>query len=220
VTKDRHFYGSFILILHSHIPYVLYHDEIGENWLFEAVAECYIPLLNMLKKLVRQGISPKISISLSPTLIEQLNSPYFIERFKAYCYMKMELAEKDKEYFRNSEPHMHYLARLWKNFYYRALSIFEKECHCNLINEFKGLQDEGHIEILTTAATHAYLPLLREDASIQAQIKMAIQIYEQCFDKKPEGLWLPECGYRPMPFVEIKISSVSWITHPKIPNLL
>lgn len=198
MTKDtERFYGSFLLILHSHIPYVLYHDEIGENWLFEAVAECYIPLLSMLKKLVRQGISPKVSISLSPILIEQLKSSCFIEKFRDYCRLKMELAKKDKEYFRNLELHMHYLARLWKKFYYKTLSIFEKDYHCNLIDEFKGLQDEGHIEILTTAATHGYLPLLREDTSIQAQIKMAVQIYEQYFDKKPEGFWLPECGYRP-----------------------
>ncbi|MGH7964996.1 MAG: 1,4-alpha-glucan branching protein, partial [Candidatus Binatia bacterium] len=51
-------YGAFAFVLHSHLPYVLSHDQLEEEWLFEAVAESYLPLLYLLRRLALQGISP------------------------------------------------------------------------------------------------------------------------------------------------------------------
>ncbi len=191
------FYGSFVLVLHSHIPYVLRHDTIGEEWLFDSVAECYIPLLNILNRLVGEGICPKVTIGLTPVLVEQLNDPYFISQFEAYCQRKQEHAEGDRNRFKHFDPDMAYLAKLWRRFYGRTLSIFRRRYGQNLIAAFKGLQDQGHIELITSMATHCYSPLLREDTSIQAQIKLARKSYQSHFGRMPAGLWLPECGYRP-----------------------
>ena len=58
-------------------------------------------------------------------------------------------------------------------------------------------QEQGSIEIITCGATHGYLPLLGTDESVQAQVKLGVAAYERYFGKKPRGIWLPECAYRP-----------------------
>jgi len=67
----------------------------------------------------------------------------------------------------------------------------------DLIGAFKKLQDEGCVEIITCAATHGYLPLLGNDACVNAQIKQGVETYKKHFGKDPRGFWLPECAYRP-----------------------
>ena len=66
-----------------------------------------------------------------------------------------------------------------------------------LLGHLSTLQDEGYIEIITSAATHGYLPLLSRDSSIYAQIATGIQSYKRLFGKAPTAIWLPECAYRP-----------------------
>jgi 1,4-alpha-glucan branching enzyme len=185
------------LILHSHIPYVLHHDRMNEEWLYEAAAETYIPLLNILYRLIRKGISPKVTINISPVLAEQLVTNYFREEFQNYCDQKIYFSQEEEKKFISNDPMMHRLAVLWKKFYYKTKRLFQDEYEGNIINAFRWLQDEGHIEIITCAATHSYFPALSEDASINAQIRMAQLSYERLFGRSPSGIWLPECGYRP-----------------------
>src|SRR5438105_2692945 len=169
--------GAFCLVLHSHLPLVIKHDRMDEEWLMEATAETYIPLLNVIGKLAKQGYSPRITIGISPILAEQLIHPHFQWAFKEYCKMKMEYARKDEQDFHSTSPHLSYLAKMWQDFYTKTLGIFEKKYEENLVQAFRKFQDAGHVEIITCAATHAYLPLLSEDTSIQAQIKMAVKSY-------------------------------------------
>jgi len=96
-----------------------------------------------------------------------------------------------------SDPHLYYLAEWYKNFYQSVKQAFNKRFQRDIIGAFRKLQDEGYIEIITSAATHAYLPLLKHDRSIKAQIQIGIQSYERLFGRKPRGFWLPECAYRP-----------------------
>lgn len=201
----NNFYGSVVFILHAHIPYVLKHDRMDEEWLYEAVAETYIPLLNIFSKLSKEGLYPKIVFSFSPILLEQLAHPHFKWGFKEYCRMKAAYAEKDEKDFRGISLHRSWLASLWRNFYLKTLDIFQYKYREDIVNAYKELQDKGAIELITSAATHAYLPLLCYDSSINAQIKMAIKTYEKFFRRKPKGLWLPECGYRPAGWWKVPI---------------
>ncbi|MEO1287581.1 MAG: 1,4-alpha-glucan branching protein, partial [Chloroflexota bacterium] len=50
---------------------------------------------------------------------------------------------------------------------------------------------------MTSAATHGYLPLLKFDSSVRAQVAIGIQTHERLFGRKPTSFWLPECAYRP-----------------------
>lgn len=40
--------GTVAIVLHSHIPYVLGHNQLEEEWLFEAVAESYLPPIQLM----------------------------------------------------------------------------------------------------------------------------------------------------------------------------
>jgi len=192
--------GAFCLVLHSHVPYVLGHGRWphGTDWLNEATCETYIPLLNTLNQLVEEGISPKLTIGLTPILCEQLKSPFFHEEFISYLENKIKASKQDlAEFTAWGEHEFANLAQNWIEFYEGRLEDFTKRYNRDLIGAFKKLQDEGHIEIITSAATHGYLPLLGEDTSVQAQIRLGVKNYERLFGREPAGIWLPECAYRP-----------------------
>jgi 1,4-alpha-glucan branching enzyme len=87
---------------------------------------------------------------------------------------------------------------MYNEYYRQALQTFEKRCDYDLIQAFKYFQEKGVLEIITCAATHGYLPLLRPILSgIRAQINVAKKEYTRIFGRAPSGLWLPECGYFP-----------------------
>jgi 1,4-alpha-glucan branching enzyme len=200
MKKQRPDGRRFLLVLHSHIPYVLSHGTWphGADWLHEAAAETYLPLLNVLRRLAAEGISPRVSIGFTPVLAEQLKSAAFQDGFRGYLKMKAAAADQDqRHFFRTGERALEGLARHWKEHYDRLLSFFEESFRSDLIDAYRRLQDEGHVEILTSAATHAYFPLLSEDESIRAQIRQGKLTYVRHFGREPRGFWLPECAYRP-----------------------
>lgn len=192
--------GSFTFVLHSHLPYVLSHGRWphGTDWLNEAAAETYIPILNVLNRLVDEGISPKLTLGLTPVLTEQLRSPSFKDEFKGYLKQKTEAAQADRKEFKaTKEPGMAKVAAMWEEFYQGALDSFTGVYKQDIAKAFAKLQRDGHIEIITCGATHGYFPLLSRDESIQAQVKQAVESYRRNFGRKPKGIWLPECAYRP-----------------------
>lgn len=187
-------------MLHSHLPYVLSHGTWphGTDWLNEAAAETYVPLLNVFNRLVDEGMSPKVTVGLTPVLTEMLASGEFKEEFKGYLGQKRSAAANDiEEFTRIGETHMAGLARMWQDFYGSVYTDFTERYGQDLIGAYGRLQDEGHIEIITSGATHGYFPLLSRDSSIQAQLKQAKLSYRRHFGKDPVGMWLPECAYRP-----------------------
>lgn len=195
--------GYFSFVLHSHIPYVLGHGRwpFGTDWLSEACAETYLPLLNTLNQLIDEGNKPHLAIGLTPVLCEQLAQADFKNEFNSYLLQKIETARADiKEFTKRGETQYRDLANNWLNFYQKIHEDFNHRYQKDLISVFKKLQDAGYIEIITSAATHGYLPLLKEESSIQGQIKTGIEIYRQHFGQAPKGFWLPECAYRPRYF--------------------
>ncbi len=192
--------GSFIFILHTHLPYVLRHGKWphGSDWLSEAVAECYIPILGTLERLQAEGLAPKISMDFSPINLEQLTDPEFKGVFIAYCAEKILAAEEDYVYFaQNGEHHLQPLAEYWREFYSNARTQFLEKYHGDIVGGFRQLSDDGVLDAMTCGATHGYFPLLLHDDNIRGQINCAIATHEKHFGKRPRGIWLPECGYRP-----------------------
>lgn len=192
--------GYFTFVLHSHLPYVLGHGRWphGVDWLNEATAETYVPLLRACENLVAEGISPKITLGISPVLCEQLAHSSFKSEFVEYLENRIASADQDAEEFgRTGREDFLRLARRWKEFYGDLLEDFVAYYRSDIISRFRSLQDDGHIEIITCAATHGYLPLLSRDETCQAQIKQAVASYRRFFGRAPRGIWLPECAYRP-----------------------
>ncbi len=193
--------GAVVLVLHSHLPYVLHHGRFphGSEWLCEAVAECYLPLLQLLRELVRRGIPPRCTVEFSPVLCEQLAQPAFRMLFQRYCRERIEAARDDEQHFRRhgyGEPWIR-LAQLWQSWYTERLQEFVEEYRGELLPVFARLQSLGVIEVATSAATHAYLPLLPTERSVVFQLRVGVETYRRHFGHLPQSVWLPECGYYP-----------------------
>ena len=192
--------GSFAFVLHCHLPYVLAHGRWphGTDWLNEVTAETYVPLLDTLHRLVAEGISPQITLGITPILTEQLADETFQAEFLDYLDQRMQAAVANQGQFQfEGNMHMLGLAHYWEDFYRRILTSYRETYRQDLVGAFRKLQDDGHIEIVTSAATHGYLPLLLTDESVQAQVKQGVQSYERHYGRRPAGFWLPECAYRP-----------------------
>lgn len=193
--------GNYVLILHTHLPWVLNHGNWphGEDWLTEAVAECYVPLLNVFNDLMNEGIVPNVTLDISPILCEQLEHPSFKDIFIKYCRERIDAAKQDEKDFRDwgwSSHHI-WLTTFWQEWYAQRLDDFLNRYNGSIIKGLKDLQDAGAIEIMTCGITHGYLPLLGTEASIDLQIHGAVENYKKHFGCEPRGIWLPECAYRP-----------------------
>jgi 1,4-alpha-glucan branching enzyme len=193
--------GNYLLVLHTHLPWVLNHGTWphGVDWLTEAVAECYIPLLNKFHELLDEGITPKVTIDISPVNCEQLAHPSFPDIFKAYCDEKIKWAKEDENRFKSwgYDTHQVYLAQYWQEWYNDRKNNFIFNYNSSIVGALKELQDIGAIELATCGVTHGYLPLLATDNSINLQIEAAVANYKKHFGRSPRGIWLPECAYRP-----------------------
>ena len=192
--------GCLAVVLHSHVPYVLGHGTWphGSEILYEAVAETYMPLIRMLEGLLDEGVQPKLTVGVTPVVAEQLADSRFRDWFVRYLQTKIDMAcENEAQFSHEGRGHLAYLAGRWREHYGGLLRDFRERYGSDILAAFAGLQDRGCIDLLTSAATHGYFPLLHEDASIQAQVRQGVRTYERCFRRRPRGFWLPECAYRP-----------------------
>ena len=197
---SSHSFGYLSLVLHCHLPYVRHPEHeyfLEENWFYEALFETYLPLLTVFEKLESQKIPFQVTLSISPTLLSMCLDPLLQKR--ALRYVDGLLALTEKEWKRvKSEPAFQPVVKMYldKLRYYRK--EFVDSYHHNIAEGFKRFQDSGHLELITCAATHGYLPLLdMGEGAVRAQVATGLQLHEDFFDKKPEGFWLPECGYQP-----------------------
>jgi len=192
--------GSLALVLHAHLPYVVAHGRWphGADWLCECAAESYVPLLDVLHRLLREGTPPKVTINITPVLAEQLSDETFKRDFIGYLEQRIQGAIANREEFlRAGEEHLAETATYWQEFFTGVLTRFKEQYRQDIIGAFRRLQDEGAIEVMTCAATHGYLPLLGTDEAVQAQVKEGVACYRRHFGRAPRGFWLPECAYRP-----------------------
>jgi 1,4-alpha-glucan branching enzyme len=191
--------GYLSFTLHAHLPYVVHHGTWphGLEWLLEAAAETYLPLLRVLGNLERDGIALNANINLSPVLLEQLAHPTFKVEFPAYLKRKILAALEDENYFRmGGEQHFAETAVYWRDFFLQAHQDFEA-LDGDIVKGFRHFNDAGLIEIITCAATHGYMPLLGTDESVVAQVKTGVATHQRHLGRLPRGIWAPECGYRP-----------------------
>ncbi len=202
MTATRPASGFLTFTLHAHLPYVVNHGTWphGMEWLLEAAAETYLPLLRVLRRLEKDGIGLHCNLNLSPILMEQLVHPVFIAEFPNYLTRKIVASREDEAFFTQSgEAHYAETARFWHRFFSEALADFQA-LNGNIIEGFKHFHQAGLIEIITCGATHGYLPLLGTDESVRAQVRMAVATHIRHIGEPPKGMWAPECGYRPAGF--------------------
>jgi 1,4-alpha-glucan branching enzyme len=118
-------------------------------------------------------------------------------RFLEYTEMRKKAAVHDAE--RHEAEHDDRLALMateYAEYYEYVADRFSNHYNSDLLGAIASLASRGMIELLATAATHAYLPLLPADR-VRVQMKLGCEACERHFGVKPTGAWLPECGYRP-----------------------
>ena len=192
--------GYLSIVLHAHLPYVRHPEHesfFEENWLFEAITECYIPLIGVLDRLQKDGVDYRLTLSLSPPLIAMLRDELLQTRYLKYLHKLLELAEKEIIRTRK-QPEFQKLARLYRRFFKHTLDSYQNQYHCDLLTAFKKHHAAGRLELITCAATHGFLPLLNvSETAVRNQINVGIKTFKANMGFAPTGFWLPECAYYP-----------------------
>jgi 1,4-alpha-glucan branching enzyme len=186
------------VFLHAHLPYVRDPDDengLAEDWFFEAVTETYIPLLAMAEGWHRDGLPARLTVSLSPPLLEMLRDELLVTRYVDRTRALLELA--DSEVRRTaSDERFRSTALMNRARLADAIDRFEHWYSRDLTAAFAELQDRGVLELVTSCATHAFLPGFGETYAA-AQIALGARCYEHHLGRRSPGMWLPECGFVP-----------------------
>lgn len=189
--------GLLAIILHAHLPYVRhpeYPEFLEEDWLFEAISETYLPLLQVFEGCLLDGVRARVTLGLTPPLCEMLADPLLQDRYVRHLNRLIELCEQEIVRTKASAA-MNATAQMYLDHFTAARDMFENRYRRNILNGFRALQEAGAIDIITCGATHGFLPLMTRVEARRAQIQVGKQNYTKHFGREPRGIWLPECAY-------------------------
>ena len=185
--------GALALVLHSHMPYVEGFGTwpFGEEWLWEAVACVYLPLLELLD-------GAPVTVGLTPVLCDQLEAMRGEagDRSCASCARSgrpihaedaagLERGERARAGRRGAPRRRRLRAR-------RAGLRAPRPRPAGRVRRAR-----AGVELWTSSATHALLPLLATDAGLRLQLATGIASHQRRFGGWDGGFWLPECAYAP-----------------------
>ncbi len=182
--------GRLAIVLHSHLPYVEGFGTwpFGEEWLWEAHATSYAPLVALLD---RHPAGAAITLSATPVLLDQLEAPGVGDRARLF------------------------LDQVREDVYAREIAGFTEHgfaAEADALREQRALYREaraalGDADTLgdglrrhatwTSSATHAVLPLLATETGVRAQVVGGIGSHRRRTGRWDGGFWSPECAYAP-----------------------
>ena len=183
--------GGVALVLHSHMPYVEGFDTwpFGEEWLWEALATVYLPILDVID-------GAPVTLGLTPVLCDQFATLTGDagDRFETFLRdVRAPIHDEDSDGLeRGGFPDLAAEVRRAAGDYARAERSFGERR--DLLGAFAGLDGP---ELWTSTATHAVLPLLATDPGIRLQVGAGVASHEARFGGWRGGFWLPECAYVP-----------------------
>ena len=187
------------LVLHAHLPFV-HHPEyerfLEEDWFYEAITETYVPLLLVCDRLRRDNVHFRLTMSLTPPLLEMLSQPLLQRRYLNYLHKRHELAERESNRRTRSDLERR-IAQHYRDRFGEVESFFRARYGGNLVEAFKELQDEGYLDILGCTATHGLLPLMKTYSAMRAQVAVGMATMQRHLGRRPRGIWLPEMAFRP-----------------------
>jgi 1,4-alpha-glucan branching enzyme len=206
--------GSLALILHAHLPFVRHPEHehfLEEDWFFQALTECYTPLVRMIQRLVDEHVPFKLAMSITPTLCAMLQDRLLRERYVQHLDLLIDLAARERKRNHN-HPQLRELADFYFKIFRETRRFFVDECKCDLLASFRQLRESGGLEIIASAATHGLLPLLLQQShkAARAQIFIGRDVYVDLLGVEPAGFWLPECAYAPGLESILKEANIRW----------
>jgi len=205
--------GYLSIVLHAHLPFVRHpeHDRfLEESWLFEAITECYLPLIKEMDGWMADGMQTRLTLTMSPTLCAMLTDPLLQDRYNRYLDGIISLAEKEIHRTHWDRP---YRELAW-HYHWKLCGLRETYYAYgrNIAGAFRKFQERGQLEIITCSATHALLPLAATPQSVRAQILTARDHYQETFGCDPRGIWLPECAYVDGVEETLQEANIRWFT--------
>jgi 1,4-alpha-glucan branching enzyme len=175
---------ALAIVLHTHMPYVEGFGTwpFGEEWLWEAIATCYLPLLDVLDE-----APGRVTLSITPVLADQLEAPGALERCLEFL-REVRAETHRRDIAAAAAPEAAVLERSAQRYADAADALQRRG---DLIAAFA-----PHVT-WTSAATHPILPLLATDAGVRLQLETGIAAHRARFGGWDGGFWLPECAYEP-----------------------
>ncbi len=202
--------GYLSIVLHAHLPFVRHPehpDFLEERWLFEAISECYLPLLAVLGQVAADGVPGRVAWSVSPALAAMLDDPLLRDRYRQHLQRLRVLAEREQSFTRGTPQAA--VAAFYRD-WLRATHDQYEALGGDLLGALRALRDAGVVELLTTTATHGFLPLLKtHPPAVRAQLAVGAEFFRRTFGP-PRGLWLPECAFYPGLEQELRAQGFSW----------
>jgi len=178
--------GDIAIVLHSHMPYVEGFGTypFGEEWLFDAFARSHLPVL---------AVARDLTMTITPVLADQLEDAATAARMRDFVRdYRVASAELDAL---DVDPELVPACRAEAERYRQALAGLERLGDAPL-DAFRDAGASGRVELLTSAATHALLPLIATREGRLLQLETAVRSHRRRFGA-PRGVWLPECAYEP-----------------------
>jgi 1,4-alpha-glucan branching enzyme len=193
-------HGYLALVLVAHAPYLRAagREPLGEDALHETLALSVLPTLNVLFDARELGIRPALALAYSPVLLEQLADNVIQKHFAVWMERWLDARAADLARWQSAGlAHLVYLARFYLDWGQGVLRSFTERYGRNPVAALRELCADGTAEPLAGAATHAYLPLLEQRRSLQAQLEAGALSVMRRLGRRARGLWLPECGFSP-----------------------
>jgi 1,4-alpha-glucan branching enzyme len=181
--------GALAIVLHTHMPYVEGFGTwpFGEEWLWEAIAGSYLPLLELL------DAGAPLTLSLTPVLCDQLEAPGVSERCGRFiAEVRHHTHREDAEGLRSGGHGQlaEELDRAWGDYAWAAERL--EAIGGDLLGAL------GAHAAWTSSATHAVLPLLATSAGLREQVASGVRSHRRRFGTGWRGgFWLPECAHEP-----------------------
>jgi 1,4-alpha-glucan branching enzyme len=178
--------GDLAIVLHSHMPYVEGFGTypFGEEWLFDAAARSYLPVLDVARDL---------TMTVTPVLADQLEDPGVRERLRRFLVeLRLEAAEAD---VRDVPAENRDAIGAEAERYREAMRLLDA-AGGDVLGAFASAAEAGRIALMGSAATHAVLPMLATRAARRMQLDAGLRSHRRRFGNGA-GVWLPECAYVP-----------------------
>lgn len=182
--------GRVVFVLHSHLPWVLGHGgwPVGEEWLYQAYANSYLPLFNTLNRLGGKGFRNIASLGITPILAAQLDDPRALRGLDSWL--------NNWQLRALNLPNTHPLRGYELGQAQRTKEIFHSDFSRGAAPRIRSLIDDHVVELLGGPATHPFTPGL--DPRIHAvALRAGLSDYVRRYGTTPVGIWVPECAYGP-----------------------
>ncbi len=190
--------GSFCLVLHSHLPWLPHHGTwpVGEEWLYQAWAHSYLPVVELLEQFAAEGRRDVLTLGVTPVLAAQLDDPYALRSFHDWLGNWQLRAQHAATRWRADDPLLRDLAAAEHQAAGHALTTFESRWRHGFSPVLRPLVDSGVLELLGGPATHPFQPLL-DPAVRRFALRTGLADTALRVGHAPAGIWAPECGYAP-----------------------